>query len=194
MSRIPSLAPGEVSPFTRLAYRIARRKLGEVPEPFAVTAHHRRISRVSLRHELALQRATHVLPKGLVELAVYRVAWIIGCSWCVDFGTMLQRLEGLDVDRLKRIADFETAEVYSDDDRLVIRYADAVSSTPTTVSDEQVAALVERFGQDGVVELTYQIAHENHRARMNHALGITDQGFSSGDACRVPWETGPVGP
>jgi hypothetical protein len=57
-----------------------------------------------------------------------------------------------------------------------------------TVTDEQVAALVERYGHDGVVELTDQIALENHRSRFNHALGITDQGFSSGDTCRVPWD------
>lgn len=191
MSRIPALAPKDASLLTRVVYRLARRQLGEVPEPFAVAAHHRRLFKTALRHELSLQKATHVLPKGLVELAVYRVAWTVGCSWCVDFGTMLQRLDGLDVERLKRIGDFETSEVYSDDERLAIRYADALTATPMTVTDEQVAALVERFDHDGVIELTYQIAHENHRARMYHALGITDQGFSSGDACRVPWETGP---
>jgi hypothetical protein len=27
------------------------------------------------------------------------------------------------------------------------------------------------------------------RARMYSALGITEQGFNSGDACRIPWET-----
>ncbi|CNW83416.1 transposase [Mycobacterium tuberculosis] len=38
-----------------------------------------------------------------------------------------------------------------------------------------------------MIELTYQIGVENMRARMNSALGITEQGFNSGDACRVPW-------
>ena len=56
-----------------------------------------------------------------------------------------------------------------------------------TVTDEQVADLRQRFGDDGVIELTYQIGVENMRARMYSALGITEQGFSSGDACRVPW-------
>ncbi len=46
-----------------------------------------------------------------------------------------------------------------------------------------------RFGDDGVIELTYQIGVENMRARMYSALGITEQGFGSGDACRVPWAT-----
>jgi hypothetical protein len=54
-----------------------------------------------------------------------------------------------------------------------------------------VADLRTRFGENGVIELSYQIATENMRARMNTALGITEQGFNSGDACRIPWMTGP---
>jgi alkylhydroperoxidase family enzyme len=188
MSRIPSVAPQDASPLVRIAYRFARRRLGEVPEPFAVTAHHRKLFVASARHELAVEKATHIVPKNIVQLAVYRTAWTVGCSWCVDFGTMLIRHDGLDADRLKHIADFETSDAYSDDERDVIRYADAMTSTPMTVTDEQVAILVDRYGHDGVVELTYQIALENERSRFNHALDITDQGFSSGDTCRVPWD------
>ena len=188
MSRIPAIAPEDASPLVRVAYRYARRRLGEVPEPLAVTAHQRKILMAYAMHEVAVERAAHVMPKALLQLAVYRTAWTIGCSWCVDFGTMLMRLDGLDVDQLKHIADFETSDAFTDEERDVIRYADAVAGTPMTVSDEQVAALVERYGHDGVVELSYLIALENHRARFNHALGISDQGFSSGDTCRVPWD------
>ena len=187
MSRIPSVAPQDASPLVRLAYRFARRRLGEVPEPFAVTAHHRKLFVASARHELAVEKATHVLPKNIVQLAVYRTAWTVGCSWCIDFGTMLIRLDGLDVERLKHIADFETSDAFSEEERDVVRFADAMTATPMTVTDEQVATLVERYGHDGVVELTYQVALENQRSRFNHGLGITDQGFSSGDACKVPW-------
>jgi alkylhydroperoxidase family enzyme len=187
MSRIPSVAPQDASPLVRLAYRFARRRLGEVPEPFAVTAHHRKLFVASARHELAVEKATHVLPKNIVQLAVYRTAWTVGCSWCIDFGTMLIRLDGLDVERLKHIADYETSDAFSEEERDVVRFADAMTATPMTVTDEQVATLVERYGHDGVVELTYQVALENHRSRFNHGLGITDQGFSSGDACKVPW-------
>ncbi len=187
MSRIPSVAPQDASPLVRLAYRFARRRLGEVPEPFAVTAHHRKLFVASARHELAVEKATHVLPKNIVQLAVYRAAWTVGCSWCIDFGTMLTRLDGLDVERLKHIADHETSDAFSEEERDVVRFADAMTATPMTVTDEQVATLVDRYGHDGVVELTYQVALENHRSRFNHGLGITDQGFSSGDACKVPW-------
>ena len=189
MPRIPALAPQDAGTIVKIGYRMARKQVGQVPEPFAVMAHHRKLFMLAARHELALQKAMHVAPAALVELAVYRTAWTVGCSWCVDFGAMLQRLDGLDVDRLKEIGEFETSDKFTDDEREVIRYADAMTATPMAVTDEQVASLVEKYGNDGVLELTYQISHENQRARMNHALGITEQGFSSGDQCRVPWAT-----
>ena len=65
---------------------------------------------------------------------------------------------------------------------------------PTTkfIGEQDGAAerdLKARFGDAGVFELTYQIGLENMRARVNAALGITEQGFNSGDACRIPWAT-----
>jgi len=186
MSRLPAVAPTDAGPLIRLSYWYARRRFGAVPEPYAVVANHRRIFFAGALHELAVERATTVLPAAVRDLAVYRVAWTVGCSWCVDFGTMLHRLAGLDVDRLRQIADYATSPAYTDDERAAIAYADAATATPPTVTDEQVADLTRRFGRAGVVELTYQVALENMRSRMNSALGITDQGFSSGAACRVP--------
>lgn len=187
MPRIPAVAPHDAPLLVKIAYRVAGRRFGVVPEPFAVLANHPRLFMASARHELALEKATRVVPGALIQLAVYRTAWTLGCSWCVDFGVMLQRLDGLDVERLRDISEFETSAAFTEVEREVIRYADAITATPTTVTDEQVARLVDAHGLDGVVELTYQISHENQRARMNHALGIVDQGFSSGDSCRVPW-------
>ncbi len=100
---------------------------------------------------------------------------------------MLIRLDGLDVDRLKYVDDYATSPLFTDDERAAIAYADAMTTDPHKVTDEQVVDLRRRFGDAGVMELTYQIGVENMRARMNTALGITEQGFSSGDACRVPW-------
>jgi alkylhydroperoxidase family enzyme len=107
----------------------------------------------------------------------------VGCSWCVDFGTMLQRLGGLDVERLQHIDDYAESPFFTPTERLAIAYADAMTAQPMAVTDEQVAALERELGRAGLIELTHVIAHENERARFNHALGITDQGFA--EACRV---------
>ena len=187
MARVPAVPPQAAGPLIRLAYRYARRRFGEVPEPFAVTARHPGLFLASAVHEMLAQRAATRLPASVRELAVYRTAWTVGCSWCVDFGAMLARLEGLDAPRLAAIGDYANSPVYTEDERAAIAYADAMTATPPTVTDEQVADLTRRFGHAGVVELTYQIALENSRSRMYSALGITEQGFGSGDTCRVPW-------
>jgi AhpD family alkylhydroperoxidase len=190
-TRIEPLPPQRANWLIRAMYRYAKRRFGEVPEPFAVVAHHRRLLVAYAVHETMLQSASHKLPTSVRELAVLWTARTIGCSWCVDFGSMLLRLDGLDVERLKDIENYATSPRFTDDERAAIAYADAMTTDPHSVSDEQVADLRTRFGENGVIELTYQIGTENMRARMNTALGITEQGFNSGDACRVPWMTEP---
>lgn len=185
-TRIPAVKPDDAGLLTRLMYRITKRRFGEVPEPFAVSAHHAGLTIAAGVHEAIVEKVSRTLPVNVREIAVYRVAWTIGCSWCIDFGTMLSRLEGLDIDRLEHIADYATSPHYSDDERAAIAYADAMTATPTTVTDEQVTDLERRFGREGVIELTYHIALENERSRIYTALGITAQGFST-DSCRVPW-------
>lgn len=168
-------------------WRYAKRRFGEVPEPFAIYAHHPGVMLAGAMHEGVLEKASTTLRASVRELAVYWTARQIGCSWCVDFGAMLMRLEGLDMARLKDIDDYASSPRFSDDERAAIAYAEAMTTDPHTVTDDQVADLRRRFGDKGVIELTYQIGVENMRARVNAALGITEQGFSSGDACRVPW-------
>ncbi|GAA4662910.1 carboxymuconolactone decarboxylase family protein [Amycolatopsis dongchuanensis] len=186
MSRMPVVSTKDANLFARLIYRIARRRYGAVPEPFAVIAHHTGLLAAGALHELAVEKAARTLPANVREIVGYRVAVRLGCSWCVDFGTMLQKHEGLDVERLKHIDDYATSPLYSRQERLAIAYADAVTATPVAVTDEQVAELEREFGRKGVLELTYLAAVENLRGRMNSALEITDQGFTSGEACRVP--------
>ena len=190
-TRIEPLPPNRAGLLTRAMYRVAKRRYGQVPEPFAVSAHHRKLMIAGAVHETMVDRASKTLPVSVRELAVYWTARQIGCSWCVDFGSMLQRLDGLDMERLKEIDNYAASPAFSDDERAAIAYADAMTADPHTVTDEQVADLRARFGDAGVFELTYQIGLENMRARVNSALGITEQGFNSGDACRIPWMTEP---
>jgi AhpD family alkylhydroperoxidase len=187
--RLTPLPPAGAPLLARLMYRYAKRRFGEVPVPFAVGAHHMPLLVANAVHETLLERGSTKLPTAVRELAVYWTARTIGCSWCVDFGAMMIRLDGLDTERLKHIDDYATSALFTDDERAAMRYADAMTTDPHTVTDDQVAELRQRFGDAGVLELTYQIGVENMRARMNTALGVTEQGFSSGAVCRVPWSS-----
>ena len=76
------------------------------------------------------------------------------------------------------------SEVFTDLERDVMAYAEAMTATPPTVTDEMVAGLDERLGHAAVVELTMMVAIENERSRFNSAMGLASQGYS--DVCELP--------
>jgi alkylhydroperoxidase family enzyme len=75
---------------------------------------------------------------------------------------------------------------FSDLERLVLEYADAMTRTPVEVSDALFVRLHERFSEAELVELTSAIAWENYRARFDHAFGIQAENFTEGAVCAIP--------
>ncbi len=84
---------------------------------------------------------------------------------------------GLDSTHLQALPDPEQATVFTPLEQLALRYAEDMTSTPVTVSDELFAALAEHFNAAQLVELTSCIAWENYRARFDHACGVESEGF-----------------
>ena len=188
MPRIPLRSDRELGPLGRLMARLSRRWYGQVPEPLRAMAHHRRLLWTYGAHEWMAERATKRLPVELREIVVHRVATVVGCSWCVDFGTMLTLKAGFSVQRHRELAHYDTSDAFTAEEKLALAYADAMTAQPMTVDDDLVRRLRSALGDDGLVELTYVVALENFRARTNHALGITAQGYTRGDACPVPYD------
>jgi alkylhydroperoxidase family enzyme len=96
------------------------------------------------------------------------------------------RNEGISAQQLLELAHFETSPAFSDLEKLVLRYAEAMTSTPVEVPDALFAALRSHLSPQQMVELTSAIAWENYRARFDHAFGIEAEGFSEGAVCAVP--------
>jgi alkylhydroperoxidase family enzyme len=96
------------------------------------------------------------------------------------------RREGLTQKQLEELGQFETSTAFSELEKLVLRYAEAMTQTPVEVSDELFARLQEHFNARQLVELTSALAWENYRARFDHAFGISAGGFSEGAFCPLP--------
>jgi alkylhydroperoxidase family enzyme len=84
------------------------------------------------------------------------------------------------------LAQFESCPEFSETEKLVVRYAVAMTATPVEVSDELFADLRAHFDDRQLVQLTSAIAWENYRARFNHAFGCEAEGFSEGVFCPLP--------
>jgi alkylhydroperoxidase family enzyme len=185
MARIdPPQKPG---PVTRLVWRIARRQTGgTLPEPVELMAH-----RPLLMHgygglETAFGRSKGA-PEKLKALAELKAAALAGCEWCMDFGSWIAKNEsGVTEEQLRALPNFRDSDAFSEEEKLVLEYAEGISRTPVDVPDELFARMRERFDESEIVELTWAAAIENLRARFNWALGIDSQDYSEGAFCIRP--------
>ena len=124
------------------------------------------------------------LDRDLSVLAQAATAATVGCSWCLDFGYYLAHSEGMDLEKIREVMRWRDSDVFSPVEREVLGFAEAMSTTPLTVTDEMVASLLAHLGEEAMVELTMMVAIENERARFNSAAGLKAQGFS--DVCEIP--------
>ncbi len=181
MPRVPAAdSPGLLG---WVAYRIARRRFGQLPEPLTRWAHSRRILLGVTTFERSVSHWTELDPASKV-LATLRAAQVIGCPWCIDFGSMLSRADGVSEQQLRELHRWRTSDAYTPAQRLCLDYAEAASATPLAVTDAQVQALRAVLSDAAVVELAMMVAVEHQRSRFNGGLGLASQGFTQG-ACAV---------
>lgn len=81
---------------------------------------------------------------------------------------------------------YQSSAMFSEIERLVLEYADAMTETPVEVPDKLFAKLREKFTDAQLVELTATLAWENYRARFDHAFGVEAEGFTQGSYCAMP--------
>lgn len=181
MARI-SLEPPRTL-MNRVLAAYSRRRYGDVLEPLRAVGHHPGVTRTYTVTELGVGRWKALDPE-LKALAVMASAVQIGCSWCVDFGYWETEHEDADPAKLHDVPRWRASDAYSPRERLVLEYAEAMTATPPTVTDELADALRADLGEKAFVELTAIVAQENYRSRVNAAFGLTSQGFS--DRCELP--------
>jgi alkylhydroperoxidase family enzyme len=107
----------------------------------------------------------------------------------MDIGSAVGRASGISEEQIANLANYPTDYNFSELERLVLRYTDAMTKVPVEVPDALFAGLRERFNEAELVELTSAIAWENYRARFDHALGIEGENFSEGAVCALPVRT-----
>jgi alkylhydroperoxidase family enzyme len=92
---------------------------------------------------------------------------------------------GIGERQLADLAAFEDSPAFSELEKRVLRYAEALTRTPADVPAELFDSLREQFSPRQMVELATAIAWENFRARINRGFGIEAEGFSDGAVCPV---------
>jgi alkylhydroperoxidase family enzyme len=178
-TRIPQAELNGVS--GAIAKRMARRMVGEVPESLGVAWHHKPV----LFFSFGLGRKSKKwkeCDENLKTFAHMAVASLVGCSFCLDLGYFEAHNRGLDLTKAREVPrwrEWRESDVFTPLERDVMEYAEAMSQTTPTVTDELSATLLEQLGAPALLELTAIIALANLYSRTNTALGIESQGFAA---------------
>ena len=183
MARIESMKRSR-SLVARLAFFLSRRSYGRVITPARVYAlDSGLLLAVGLMEEV--QEWAKQTSAPIKQLARMLVAWRIGCPWCLDFGTKTSEQLGIADEQLQALPDYEHSALFSEEERAVLRYADAMTKTPVRVPDVVFEALKARYTDRQILEITAAIAWENFHARVNHTLDLEAEGLA-GRVCLVP--------
>jgi alkylhydroperoxidase family enzyme len=158
--------------------RMSRKMFGEVPEPIGVAWHNRKALNLSMTLGRKLQKLDQC-DENLKSFAHLATASLIGCSFCLDFGYFHAYNEGLDVIKAREVPRWRESDVFTSLERDVMEYAEAMTQTPPTVTDDLAARLLKALGPAALVELTTVIGLANLMARSNVAMGIESQEFST---------------
>ncbi len=171
-------------PSGALVRAISRRMSGKVVDGLHVYWHNRPVMNAVFSFERRVARWSALDPH-LKTYATMATAAAVGCSWCLDFGYYLAQQDGLDPRTVSEVPRWRSSDAFTPLERSVMAYAEAMTETPSSVTDDQVTELLDALGARAVVELTQIVALENMRARFNAAAGLESQGFSS--SCAVPF-------
>lgn len=82
---------------------------------------------------------------------------------------------GIPDEKLLALMDYAASPLFTDEERLVLEYADAMTITGRDVTDELFARLREVYDEDALVELTATIAWENSSSKFNRAMRVPSQ-------------------
>ncbi|MBI5162931.1 MAG: carboxymuconolactone decarboxylase family protein [Magnetospirillum sp.] len=125
----------------------------------------------------ALNRRSSPIPPALRSLVTVRVSQINHCAFCVDINSATLLKRGVEFEKVDALAEWRASPSFSDDERLALEYAEAITLPEPGVSDDLRRRLKVRWDDDALVELTGVVAFQNLSSKFNAALDVPPQGF-----------------
>ena len=95
----------------------------------------------------------------------------------MDINSSRGMSHGATVGKLQAVEKFRESSLFTSAERAALAFAEAVTATPTAVTDAVFEPLRLHFTVPQIVELAVTIATEHFRAKFNTALGIQAQGL-----------------
>lgn len=170
MPRISLIPVESMQGQVKEAAQMLEATLGVVPHSFRTYAH---------RPEIALafaNLARAVLGTGTVDrklkvMVAYKVSTTNGCPYCIGHTSGMLHEIGCDKTELEGIETL-AINLFSEQERLALRFAEQATRDPARVSDELVAQLRQHFTEGEVVEIAAVVGLMNFTNKVHEALAL----------------------
>lgn len=195
MARIPPLTAAEMAA-RNIDLSFIGADFHELPNSVPTLAWRPDILRASGTLWAAIMLSGTVDP-GMKWMAGYMVSMAAGCRYCSAHTGTATAGNGVPVEKLAAIWDFERSPLFSDAERAVLRVAVGAGQTPNAVSDADFADLARHFDREQQVEIVGVIALYGFFNRWNDTVGTaleeTPRHFAQTHLSPHGWDIGKHG-
>ena len=160
----------------RIAYWLARRRLGKVPTPFKVVyARAPKLAPLSYRVSRILEGSLSLEPE-LVLLVMTHASMLNGCGFCADLHLAQAVQAKLGLEKFRALSGFRSSALFGERERAALAYAEE-ATRQHDVSDATFAELRKHFDERQLVELTWVNAIGNFFNLLAVPLGLESDGL-----------------
>lgn len=124
-----------------------------------------------------LERKRARLSPVLRALLMTRVSQVCHCAFCVDANSLRLAERCGAMEKVLAVAEWQNSTLFTEEERVALAYADAVTATPPDVDVALKAQMKQHFTDEVISEMTALLAFQNLSARFNAALDIPSQGL-----------------
>ena len=163
--------------YVRAFFWNQKRRYGQILEPTRLWGRSPKVFASLALLFGAFDRKSSPVESSLRALVCVRVSQINWCKFCIDLNSSLVLRRGIDQEKLESLSDFESSELFSDREKAVLRYAEAMTYSDQQSTLEHINDLREFFDDDAIIELTGLIAFQNMSSKFNASLDVKPQGF-----------------
>src|SRR5690242_14539099 len=151
MTATPRIPAAEITGLKGMQIkRFAKNSLGQVPTSLGVYWHNQKVL-MGLAGVSGKAQKWDACDEQIKSFAHMAVAAQVGCSWCLDFNYFEARNKNLDMDKAREVPRWRESEAFTPLEREVLAYAEAMTVTEPTVTDEMVASLRRQLGEAALV-------------------------------------------
>lgn len=171
MARVPLIDPDEKPELADLAERIKSARRGRVINVYRLLLHSPPLAESWFQHNNAVRWSTE-LDGRLREMIIIRIGYVTKAPYVIgQHVPKLALAEGLTLKECEALRDWRSSELFTDKDRAVLAYTDAMTED-IHVPDATFEAARAHFTDRQIVELTVLIGTYAMHVRVFQALEI----------------------